>query len=87
MRGADITNLNRAAMWCAQVGHEYSGLLYTEEIADRSEYEGREDLGNTKRLGSGSIAHALLETLHQLLALKFAQRTLCPQWKLLPTSR
>lgn len=48
MCDADITNVNRAAMWCAQVGHESSGLLYTEEIADGSEYEGREDLGNTQ---------------------------------------
>lgn len=38
MRDADITNVNRAAMWCAQVGHESSGLLYSEEIADGSVY-------------------------------------------------
>ena len=44
----DATNLNRVAMWCAQIGHESAGLLYMEELADGSAYEGREDLGNTE---------------------------------------
>lgn len=48
MRAADITNSRRAAQWCAQIGHESLGLLYMEEIADGSRYEGRQDLGNTQ---------------------------------------
>lgn len=48
MRDADITTVNRAAMWCAQLGSESSGLLYSEEIADGSEYEGNLELGNTQ---------------------------------------
>lgn len=48
MLEAEITNVNRAAMWCAQIGHESIGLLHLEEIADGSEYEGRSDLGNTQ---------------------------------------
>lgn len=48
MRAADITNINRAAMWCAQLGHESGGLRWMEEIADGSAYEGRTDLGNTR---------------------------------------
>jgi len=43
---ADCTNVNRAAMWCAQIGHESAGLLYMEEIASGADYEGRGDLGN-----------------------------------------
>lgn len=46
MRAAGITNVNRAAMWCAQIGHESAGLRYMEEIADGSAYNGRADLGN-----------------------------------------
>jgi predicted chitinase len=42
----DCTTVDRIAMWCAQTGHESCGLLYMEEIADGSAYEGREDLGN-----------------------------------------
>jgi predicted chitinase len=57
----DCTTVNRVSMWCAQVGHESLGLLYMEEIADGSAYEGREDLGNiypgdgTKFKGRGPI--------------------------------
>lgn len=40
------TNVNRAAMWCAQLGHESSGLYHMEEIASGAAYEGRKDLGN-----------------------------------------
>lgn len=43
---AGCTNLNRAAMWCAQLGHESVGLKYMREIASGSAYEGRRDLGN-----------------------------------------
>lgn len=46
MAQADITTPNRAAMWCAQLGHESAGLRYMEELADGSAYEGRRDLGN-----------------------------------------
>ena len=44
----ECNTVNRVAMWCAQTGHESCGLLYMEEIADGSAYEGREDLGNTE---------------------------------------
>lgn len=45
---AGCTNVNRAAMWCAQLGHESVGLRYYEEIASGAAYEGRSDLGNTQ---------------------------------------
>lgn len=44
---AGCTTVNRAAMWCAQIGHESLGLRYMEEIASGAAYEGRRDLGNT----------------------------------------
>ncbi len=43
-----ITTHRRAAAWLAQLGHESVSLLYMEEIADGSAYEGRGDLGNTQ---------------------------------------
>lgn len=46
MRAADINNVERAAMWCAQIGHESAGLRYMEEIASGDAYEWRQDLGN-----------------------------------------
>lgn len=46
MRAAQITTPLRAAHWCAQIGHESAGLVYMEEIADGSAYNGRADLGN-----------------------------------------
>lgn len=49
MIAADITTVNRAAMWCAQLGHESAGLRYMEELASGAAYEGRADLGNTQR--------------------------------------
>jgi predicted chitinase len=49
MIAADCTNEARAAMWCAQLGHESVGLKYMEEIASGQAYEGRQDLGNTQR--------------------------------------
>lgn len=48
MRVANITTVKRAAMWCAQLGHESVGLRYYQEIASGSAYEGRRDLGNTQ---------------------------------------
>lgn len=48
MIAADITTPARAAMWCAQIGHESVGLRYMEEIASGAAYEGRRDLGNTQ---------------------------------------
>lgn len=48
MLAADITNINRAAMFAAQLGHESVGLQYMEEIASGQAYEGRADLGNTQ---------------------------------------
>lgn len=47
MLEAECTNVNRAAMWFAQLGHESVGLKYMEEIASGADYEGRQDLGNT----------------------------------------
>lgn len=52
MKAANITNVNRAAMFAAQIGHESMGLVYMEEIASGAAYEGRRDLGNT-RSGDG----------------------------------
>jgi predicted chitinase len=49
MIAADCTTEARAAMWCAQIGHESVGLKYMEEIASGQAYEGRRDLGNTQR--------------------------------------
>lgn len=48
MRAAEITTVERAAMWAAQLGHESVGLKYMREIATGAEYEGRADLGNTR---------------------------------------
>lgn len=43
---AQINNLNRLAMFCAQLGEESGGLQWQQEIADGSEYDNRPDLGN-----------------------------------------
>lgn len=48
MAAAGCTTVARAAMWCAQLGHESLGLRYMEEIASGEAYEGRRDLGNTQ---------------------------------------
>jgi predicted chitinase len=48
MVAANCVNVNRAAMWCAQIGHESVGLKYMEEIASGEAYNGRKDLGNTQ---------------------------------------
>lgn len=45
---AGCTSVNRAAMACAQLGHESVGLKYAREIASGAAYNGRKDLGNTQ---------------------------------------
>lgn len=61
MQAAGCNTVQRAAMWCAQIGHESAGLRYMEEIADGSAYEWRADLGNVhagdgrRYKGSGPI--------------------------------
>lgn len=54
---AGCTSLNRAAMWCAQLGHESGGLKWMAEIwgptSAQRRYEGRRDLGNVHP-GDGS---------------------------------
>lgn len=52
MIAANITNVNRAAMFCAQLGHESTGLRDMEEWASGADYEWRSDLGNN-RAGDG----------------------------------
>ena len=47
MRQAGCTTVNRAAMFCAQVGEESISLTTPTELASGAEYEGRTDLGNT----------------------------------------
>ena len=44
---AGCTTVNRAAMFCAQVGEESISLTAATELASGAEYEGRADLGNT----------------------------------------
>lgn len=46
MNAAGITNIRRAAMFAAQIGHESAGLVHMEEIASGADYEWRQDLGN-----------------------------------------
>lgn len=46
MRWADVTNVDRAAMLAAQIGHESVGMRYQNEIASGAAYEWRQDLGN-----------------------------------------
>ena len=48
----NIVTDNQIATFLAQVGHESGQLLYSEEIASGSAYEGRKDLGNTQ-VGDG----------------------------------
>jgi predicted chitinase len=49
LRLAGCTTVNRAAMFCAQVGEESISLTAPTELASGAEYEGRADLGNTHR--------------------------------------
>ncbi|MCV7213155.1 M15 family metallopeptidase [Mycolicibacterium canariasense] len=47
LRDSECTNINRIAMWLAQMGHESAGFNATEEYASGAAYEGRcSDLGN-----------------------------------------
>lgn len=47
LEASACTNVNRIAMWLAQVGHESAGFNATEEYASGAAYEGRcKDLGN-----------------------------------------
>lgn len=48
LKASQCTNVNRIAMWLAQVGHESGSFVYTEEIASGAAYEGRAELGNTQ---------------------------------------
>ncbi|WP_211167714.1 glycoside hydrolase family 19 protein [Pseudanabaena yagii] len=41
-----ITTAPRLRHFLSQIAHESGGLQYTEELADGSDYEGRDDLGN-----------------------------------------
>jgi putative chitinase len=43
-----VNTPQRLCMFLAQLGHESGELLYCEEIASGSAYEGRLDLGNTQ---------------------------------------
>jgi putative chitinase len=49
MVSRQIDTARRQAHFLAQVGHESLSLIYTEEIASGAAYEGRTDLGNTKK--------------------------------------
>jgi len=40
---------NKILSFLAQIGHESGGLFYVEELANGEAYEGRKDLGNTKK--------------------------------------
>lgn len=48
LRDSQCNNVNRIAMWLAQMGHESAGFNATEEYASGAAYEGRADLGNTQ---------------------------------------
>lgn len=53
---SDATNVNRIAMWLAQVGHESVSFVYTAEIASGDAYDTRTDLGNTPQVdGDGRL--------------------------------
>lgn len=48
MQEFSITTAKRQAAFLAQVAQESGQLLYTRELADGTNYEGRADLGNTE---------------------------------------
>lgn len=59
LRQADCTTVDRAAMFCAQVGHESKGLQWMQELGDDayfSMYNWRSDLGNNQP-GDGPRFH------------------------------
>jgi len=43
-----VSSNEQLLSFLSQIGHETGGLLYVEELASGSAYEGREDLGNTQ---------------------------------------
>lgn len=47
--GVGLEQPHRLAHFLAQLAHESGDFRYDKEIADGSSYEGRDDLGNTKR--------------------------------------
>ena len=53
LAACECINEERVAMWLAQIGHESGGLKYFEELADGSQYNGREDLGNRPGTNDG----------------------------------
>ncbi len=53
LEASQCNNVERIAQWFAQVGHESGGLMYMEELADGSQYNGREDLGNRPGTNDG----------------------------------
>jgi predicted chitinase len=55
LRQAQCNTENRVAFLLAQVAHESCGMLYGEEIADGSAYNGREDLGNRPGTNDGEV--------------------------------
>ncbi len=53
---SNCNNIERIAMWIAQIGHESAGLKYMEEIASGDQYDTRTDLGNTPQIdGDGRL--------------------------------
>ncbi|MEU9806208.1 chitinase [Mycobacterium sp. NPDC050853] len=53
---SQCTNVNRIAMWLAQVGHESAGFSATAEHASGDAYDTRTDLGNTPEVdGDGRL--------------------------------
>ena len=54
MKKYEITTNLRMAHFISQIAHETASLLYAEEIADGSAYEGRNDLGNIHK-GDGKL--------------------------------
>jgi predicted chitinase len=55
LKQAECNTENRVAFLLANVAHESGGMLYSEEIADGSAYNGREDLGNRPGTNDGEV--------------------------------
>lgn len=49
MKEGSINTCNRKAAFLAQLAHESGELVYMEELASGTAYEGRKDLGNTHK--------------------------------------